>query len=404
MAQQQKHPISRLLLKVRFGTASEEEKRKVEQWIKAGEGRETLYKRIAEGASLQEHLKLTSDFERFSNYEKVEAEIRASLKRRRQRRNLFRYAPWIGTAAACLCGLIILLHEQPAPIHSLPVAEISKSQQPVNDKVVLVLHDGQQIGMSSQSRDSIELNTATAVTGKNRLVYNSLDSLETGNFQLQPEINKIITSTGGFYSIVLSDGSKVWLNSESQLEYPVFFIGKERRVKLSGEAYFEIAPDAEHPFIVETSGIRTKVLGTSFNIKAYEDENLINTTLFTGKVDVASLKDSTCHTILRPGKQANWDPTSRQINVQDADLKRVLAWKEGMFAFYREDIKVVTRQIERWYGVKFIYPTDKSKEQYTFSGRFSKDEKLENILRELTFIGGPQFKIEGNEVYIEYIK
>lgn len=404
MAQQQKHPISHLLLKVRFGTASEEEKRKVEQWIKAGEGRETLYKRIAEGSSLQEHLKLTSDFDRFTDYSTVEAKIQSSLKRRRQRRNLFRYSAWIGSAAACLCGLIILLHEQPATTTPLPVAKVSQPQPPVNDKVVLVLNDGQQIGISSQSKDSIELNTATAITDKHQLVYNSHDSIATVTSQLKPEINKIITSTGGFYSIVLSDGSKVWLNSESQLEYPVFFIGKERRVKLSGEAYFEIAPDAEHPFIVETSGIRTKVLGTSFNIKAYEDENSINTTLFTGKVDVASLKDSTCHTILRPGKQANWDPTSRQINVQDADLKRVLAWKEGMFAFYREDIKVVTRQIERWYGVKFIYPTDTSKEQYTFSGRFSKDEKLENILRELTFIGGPQFKIEGNEVYIEYIK
>lgn len=405
MTRQKKYPISYLLLKVRFGSASEDEKREVGQWIKLGEGRDALYKYIASGSSLQDHLKLIADFDRFTNYEKVETEIRTSLKRRRQRRNLFRYTFWTGTAAACLIGLIILLHKQPETTSTpRPVAKVFKAQSLVNDKVVLVLNNGQQIGMSTKSPDSIKLNTATAITGVNRLVYNSHDSLEAETLRTQPEINKIITSSGGFYTIVLCDGSKIWLNSESELEYPVFFIGEERRVKLSGEAYFEIARDTEHPFIVETSGIRTKVLGTSFNIKAYKDENTINTTLVTGKVDVISLNDSTCHAILHPGKQANWYTDSRQIDVQDADLNRVLAWKEGMFAFNREDIKVVTRQIERWYGVKFIYPTGGLEEQYTFSGRFSKGEKLETILQELTFIGGPQFKIKGNEVYIEHIK
>ena len=234
---------------------------------------------------------------------------------------------------------------------------------------------------------------------EDKLVYDS-DRMQADSVMPDKlEMNKVITTTGGFYSLVLSDGTRVWLNSESELEFPVFFGKGERVVRLGGEAFFEVTPDAARPFIVRTNDIRTRVLGTSFNIKAYKNEADVITTLFTGKVDVASLADTTGKVVLSPGKQAGWNPQTGKLSVSEANLDNVIAWKEGMFVFNKENIEVVTRQIERWYGVKFIYETG-AKKDYTFNGYFSKDEALKSILEAFTFTGGPEFKIEGNVVYV----
>ena len=150
---------------------------------------------------------------------------------------------------------------------------------------------------------------------------------------------------------------------------------------------------------METKDIRTRVLGTSFNIKAYTNESEVSTTLFTGKVAVSPVADTTRKVVLVPGKQADWNLQSRRLSVHEADLQYIIAWKEGLFVFSKENIEVVTRQIERWYGVKFVYELSRE-DEYTFNGYFSKDETLEAILEVFTLTGGPVFKIEDNIVYV----
>lgn len=299
---------------------------------------------------------------------------------------------------ACLFVYKYVGEPLPERTGEMRVAKI-ESEPIIQDKVILVLGDGKRVGMQGLHKDSLRLKSAVVVGAEAKLVYDANTGQGAEDVSLEPEINKVITSTGGFYSLILSDGTRIWLNSESELEYPVFFGKGERRVKLVGEAFFEVTPDVARPFIVEANEIRTRVLGTSFNIKAYKDESDIYATLFTGKVAVEPLADTTRKVILQPGKQAGWDVQARKLSVREVNLDRVMAWKEGMFMFNKENIEVVTRQIERWYGVKFIYQV-KDRNQYTFNGYFSKDETLESILDAFTYTGGPKFRKEGDTVYV----
>lgn len=399
----QSHQIARIIMRVRYGIATDEEKRVFEDWIRAGEERQTLYDKIVSDESLKEYLNLKSDYDRATDYGKLHAGILNSLNKRNRQRRIKRYSLWAGSVAAVLlvAGMFLFKYVEPSRdvmTRKPYVAEVI-SEPKIQDKVILVLADGEKVGMTKIRQDSMRVGTAIVMGQEDKLVYDS-DSRQKDSVVLEkPEINKIITTTGGFYTLVLSDGTRVWLNSESELEYPVLFGKGERVVKLVGEAFFEVTKDVSRPFIVETNDIRTKVLGTSFNIKAYQNEPVIATTLFTGKVEVALLADTLRRVVLVPGKQADLSLQTKHLSVGDVNLEHVLAWKEGMFMFNKENIEVVTRQIERWYGVKFIYEVSRHK-YYTFNGYLSKDESLETILNALTFTGGPKFKIDENVVYV----
>lgn len=397
------HQIARAILRMRYGVATEEEKRQFEAWIKGGQGRQELYDKIVADESLKEHLNLKSGYDRSVDYQKLQSDILRSLHKRDRQRRAKRYALWCGSAAAVLlvASMIVFRYiERPREVVKERIEIVKITPEPViNDNVILVLSDGKKVGVSGMRQDSLELNTAVVKGHDDKLVYESRVEQEDSVIFEEPEINKIVTSTGGFYALVLSDGTRVWLNSESELEYPVLFGKGERVVKLAGEAYFEVKPDVSRPFIVETREIRTRVLGTSFNIKAYTNESEVSTTLFTGKVAVSPLVDSTRKVVLVPGRRADWNLQTHRLNVHEANLEHALAWKEGMFVFSKENIEVVTRQIERWYGVKFVYELA-NRDEYTVNGYFNKDETLESILKVFTLTGGPKFKIEGNVVYV----
>ena len=145
--------------------------------------------------------------------------------------------------------------------------------------------------------------------------------------------------------------------------------------------------------------MQTRVLGTSFNIKAYADESNVLTTLFTGRVEVASLKGEGQKVVLQPGRQAAWNKQTGEMETAEIDLERVGAWKEGMFYFDGENIAAVTRQIERWYDVHFVYQLA-GIENYTFNGYFDRNEPLETLLEEFSYMGNLKFKIDKDTVYV----
>lgn len=400
----QSHQIVQVILRVKYGVATDEEKRVFEDWIKAGEEHQALYDKMASDESLKEYLKLKLDYDQATDYGKLHAGILNSLNKRNRQRRIKRYSLWAGSAAAVLlvAGMFLFKYMEPSRdvITRKPYVAKMVSEPKVQDKVILVLADGEKVGMTKIRQDSMRLGTAIVMGQEDRLVYDSDSEQKDSVVFEESEINKIITTTGGFYTLVLSDGTRVWLNSESELEYPVLFGKGKRVVKLTGEAFFEVTKDASRPFIVETNDIRTRVLGTSFNIKAYQNEPAIATTLFTGKVEVALLTDTLRRVVLLPGKQADLNLQTNHLSVGEVNLEHVIAWKEGMFMFNKENIEVVTRQIERWYGVKFIYEAGCHK-YYTFNGYLSKDESLKTILDALTFTGGPKFKIDENVVYVK---
>lgn len=388
--------IAEIILKIRFGTATEDEKQQVENWVAEKEEHRLLYEKIVSGKSIAEYLKKEGDVKAVTDIKAVSARVRERIQEKEmgKRRVLRKWYAVIG--AACLIGIIlggVFLNYEDR--ESVALVE-NNPEQVVNEKVMLVLSDGQTIGLAHQGTDSIYIGQATIIKKENQLAYQRRqDTLGT---RVEEERNRIITTVGGDYCFILSDGTKVWLNAESELDFPVDFVGKERVVRLKGEAYFEVKPDAAHPFIVETRGVRTRVLGTSFNIKAYDNEESIFTTLLTGKVKVSAIGEENESVVLTPGMQSEWQESGQKMSVKKVNAENFTAWRQGAFMFDNENIMVVTRVLERWYGLKFIY--NENVHEHTFSGRLSKDEPLESILETLTFTGGPQFKIEKDVVYI----
>ncbi|SMG12346.1 FecR family protein [Sphingobacterium psychroaquaticum] len=209
------------------------------------------------------------------------------------------------------------------------------------------------------------------------------------------QINVLTTARGQMYSIVLPDGSKVWMNSDSELEYMANLVTEGKRVvKLRGEAYFEISKDKSHPFIVNTKGQDVEVLGTQFNVNAYENEPFISTTLLEGSI---SLRTATEQRLLSPGQQAL--NKQGQLQVRQANIENITDWKEGDFAFKNVDFKTALRKIERWYNVEMIYDKSLPKDLQA-GGWISRKKNLSSVLEFIESAKMVRFKADGNKIYV----
>ena len=394
--------LAELILKVRFGTASAEEERRLERWLEESEEHRALCERIISGRAFLEDVHLRADVAENLDLTEVTAQVRARLRTRRMRR-MRAWGWWV--SAACMVGVVVFLLWPQADVVVDDGVRMAAQEpiQSVNDKVILVLADGEKVGLTTSGKDSIQVGDRMIVNGESGLTYerreekNLEEKLQEEKLQVE-ERNRIVTTVGGEYALVLSDGTRVWLNAETELDFPVEFVGKERVVRLIGEAYFEVKCDEEHPFIVEAGGVRTRVLGTSFNVKAYADEESVFTTLVTGKVEVSVEGGEAV--VLNPAMQGVWQKAEGKMRVTHVSVDKVMAWREGLFLFDEENLAGMAKVLERWYGVEFRYGQVED-DEHVFSGSFSKSDSLREILDMLTYAGGPKFRLEDNIVYIE---
>ena len=217
------------------------------------------------------------------------------------------------------------------------------------------------------------------------------------------------TAKGQTYQFTLPDGTKVWLNADSKLEFPSNFSGaKQRIVSLSGEGYFEVAKDKAHPFIVESGNQQVEVLGTHFNINAYTTEGKTKTTLLEGAVRVSSSRQSAAtrdlpmrrdDVVLKPGQQSELSNTaSGKIKVTEVDLEDAIAWKEGYFLLDNDDFEGIMNKISRWYNVDIVYDT--MPQDIQFGGRVSRTRNVSAVLEALERTGKVKFKIEGRRITV----
>ena len=206
--------------------------------------------------------------------------------------------------------------------------------------------------------------------------------------------NTLRTPRGGMYSVVLSDGTRVWLNASSSLRYPTTFTGRVRQVSLSGEAYFEVAQNPSQPFQVTVNGMEVNVLGTHFNIMAYDDESTVTTTLLEGAVKVDyMLKSAT----LAPGQQTLLMRGGRDMRVRNVDVEEAVAWKNGILQFRSEDIRSVMRKVARWYDVDVRYEGEISDH---FSGAIYRNAEVSGLLRNMELTHTVHFRIEGRTITV----
>jgi len=264
---------------------------------------------------------------------------------------------------------------------------------PGGNKAILRLSNGKSIDLTAVKNGKL---TAFGSTSANKIQVDEISFLdgvtETGNTQ---QVNVIEVPVGGFFKVVLSDGTKVWLNSASSITFPNDFTGSQRNVKITGEAYFEVAHQANKPFIVETNKQLVEVLGTHFNINAYTDETYVKTTLLEGSVKVYT-PGKARSAYLKPGEAAILDDKS--LSVQQADANQSIDWINGRFNFSHTDVKSVLRKIARWYDIEVSYDGDFTGVE--FGGKISKKKNLKETLNMLSRTGDVKFKVTGRRVVV----
>lgn len=313
--------------------------------------------------------------------------------------------PWLKSAAAVflVAGLSAMAFYF---YNDYPKEKLAGQQdiqiQPGKDRATLTLADGRTIDLEDSTMASALRDDAVRIAKdeKGLLTY----YLDAGaGKQSKQHTNTIKTPRGGQYQVVLPDGSKVWLNAASSI---VFTIADQefRRIKLTGEAYFEVAPKENQPFIVETSTQTIQVLGTSFNVNAYADEATVRTALASGKVLIehasASGTASPKH-ILQPGEQASTESEDSRVRISPVNLDHISSWKDGYFSFENNNLKELLLQIQRWYDIEVIYDTEALPENDVFAGKVSRNTDFESMLNILSKIG-VQFKLEGKKLTIQH--
>ncbi len=347
-----------------------------------------------------EHSRLFEEFSRYEFLERKQVAERLCARERawqqfceRRRVTLRRKKVrmyWIrSVAAVLLIGVTVLMFYRRS--ESPETSFIAQSLTAGESRAILTLADGQKINLGKQSADTLlEKDGALLNTSANCIAYNPL----TGD-RTEIMYNCLDVPRKGEYMLVLSDGSKVWLNSESQLRYPASFQGKERRVFLKGEAYFEVCRNEEMPFIVVTGKSAVQVLGTSFNIRAYTDEKYSYTTLVDGSVRVSA---GTQSMVLEPAEQGRVS-VSGSLDKRKVDVNLYTAWKKGRFVFENQTLEEMMNTLSRWYDVNVFFTTERVKEAM-FTGNLKRYDDFDKIVEMLELTGVAHFKIDGNAVVI----
>lgn len=258
---------------------------------------------------------------------------------------------------------------------------------PGGNKATLTLANGKQIVLDTLiSGETLKQGVSAIINRRGHLAYTP--ESKTG----EVAYNILTTPRGGQYQLTLADGSKVWLNAASSIRFPTHFVGKERRVQITGEVYFEVAKNAAMPFKVEAGNMEINVLGTHFNVNSY---NVVKTTLIEGLVVVASEGTTLA---LKPGQQAQLTTIGKIDLLEKVDLNETLAWKNGLFQFNNADIETVMQQIARWYDVEIIYEGNVTK---LFGGSIPRNMSASNVFKALELTGGVHFEIEGKTIIVK---
>jgi transmembrane sensor len=316
---------------------------------------------------------------------------------------------WIAAASVIIVVFFAGKYFWDAHRSTKPERSVARIIKPGNDlppgsnKARLLLGDGSVIDLADAKNGTIRQEAGAKIDKKDgQLIYDASKGEEASkktsnsNEDEAPEMNTIQTPRGGQYEVILADGTKVWLNSASSLSYPTTFTGKNRQVVLKGEAYFEVAEDKNKPFNVSAGDVQVEVLGTHFDVMAYEDENAINTTLLVGAVRVTS--KGSASRVLAANQQASMDRSSGSLSVNEVDAEEAVAWKDGFFEFEGASIETVMRQLARWYDVDVEY---QGKTDHHFRGMISRSSNVSEVFRKLELTGEVHFSMEGKKIIVK---
>lgn len=365
-----------------LSSPQELDKEKVEEWLADSRRRELL----ENCALLREHYS-SADFSRLKQGEKMRLmrKIRAS-----RRRKLY----WLSAAASIMVvfslSLFLWINREDSGQKNTGVPAPQRKGQ-----VELILSSGERMVLGTDSlRLGNRVETGMLKDSLRKLSYLQAPAGQDGQEEI---FNTLVIPVGGLYELELSDGTRVWLNSVSQLRYPVQFAGNERKVYLSGEAYFDVQRDTTRPFIVSSDGMDVRVYGTEFNVTAYEGEPL-RTVLVNGKVGMQARSSE--EIFLHPGEMGKYHAEAQKIEVQAVNTRLYTAWKDGTFAFNNETIEQIMGRLSRWYDLNVFYANEEVKSQ-VFDGIIPQVNNVGDILHLIEGTATVRFELKGNTVVVK---
>lgn len=378
--------IAELIAKRLEGKLTDEEELILNEWKYDNEENLALYHKLSKNPE-SNYFKNEDQLEGVKSdeiWQNIDNNINQK-KTRKFRTELLKYA-----ASLIVIGVSIFFL-----INSIPQKQANKvaTITPGKNQALLMREKGEAIVLDEflkLKENGIEINNTDG-----HLVYKSNSNISSKE---KVSTNSIIIPKGGEYNLTLSDGTRIWLNSNSKLKYPTRFTGKERLVELEGEAYFDVSKNKDFPFIVKMNDIQIKVLGTSFNVNAYSDENEIITTLVEGKVEVNDLLREQKE-ILKPNDQYS-------INIHNGNYKKTIvdtdiftAWKDGRFVFSNEKLEDIMVRLSRWYNVEVFFQNDESK-NIRFSGDLARYEDFNSVLEMIGMTEKVKFTIKNRSVLV----
>ncbi len=385
--------ISELIARDISGQLNQAEKESLNKWLGSAERNQSIYSQIIEGHNLEERNRIYESIDVQHGWEKV-SESLISYRKKKVISLIMKYA------AAILLPIVLgvttywYLNDRPAQL-SKTLVEI----QPGSSNAVLVLTDGKSVDLSSDLAQSLVEKDGTVIENKkDELSYAGC----SGKNLRKVLLNTLIVPKGGEYNLVLSDGSRVHINSMSKVVFPVKFSGNIREISLEGEAYFEVAKDKSKPFIVKVKGVQVEVLGTSFNIKAYADDNHFYTTLVEGKVKLSAGDQSSEAYFLEPDQQAIYDSGSAGITIQKVDARQIVQWTTGRYSFTNQSLDEIMKTLSRWYDFDYRYE-DETLKQIRFEGGLNKYESISPILDIISGTGKVHVEVKGKEILFSKI-
>lgn len=378
--------IVRLLRLYLSGGSTEEEQIKLEQWCAKADENRLFFEEVVQERVLSEQFLRYRQIDEKEAFRKFERRVKGRMFLPRR---IWRVASVVVLAVGItVFGYMKLLKEQ-----ALPVAINQEAIHPGSYKATLVLSSGERIPLHETNENKIIVEKGGVATDSNhRLVYNTVkkDKKEEEVF------NQLEIPRGGEYKLVLSDGTTVYLNSATSIKYPVRFTGCERKVWLSGEAYFEVTKDPSRPFLVETENAEIKVLGTSFNVNTFHPAET-QTVLVEGSVHVR-LPNTKMIVTLQPGELAVSDKSSG-IEVRKVDTGLYTDWRYGLFRFENQRLEDIMNTLSKWYDVEVFYQSQKVKELH-FSGFMERYEQINIILDAINEATGVVFTIKEKTIII----
>ncbi len=381
--------IARLIFLHIQGMTDNAQEKELDEWRSVSPRHEELFQRMLSSEHVEKSIS------RFVKTEEEEERGWRQLQQKARSGRSVRKIKWFPYAAAIVLilsvGGVFYFSGDKEQTEILPIAK-NEVQVP-GSRAVLILPDGRKVDLENEVlRSDLAQSDSLLLVSARSLKYRDIDSPDTTEIFHTLEIPR-----GGEYLLTLSDGTMIYLNSESTLSFPVKFQGKERKVYLTGEAYFKVAKNTEHPFVVTAGELEVLVTGTTFGVRAYKDEKDIQTTLESGQVTVRVEGKSVK---LVPNKQVLFNKSTMGLEVRDVDVDLYLAWADGRLVYDNCPLEKILTDLGRWYNIDVFYSRDELR-SYQFSLNMKKHEEFTQVLELIGKTGEVQFEIKDNTVIVK---